>query len=168
MENIHLKALVKRCVGEFESIGIKVPSDIKYRVSGRMTKVLGNCSQTWNRLGMVTDTTITLSRDLPVEMAHHTLAHELVHAIVGVRAGHGYEFKRLASEVNRKLGYNIGTYANAEEAQAIREVRASKINTVTIKCNSCGSTSVVNSNRKAVRNLHLYKCRLCGGSLSKE
>lgn len=168
MENIHLKALVKRCVGEFESIGIKVPSDIKYRVSGRMTKVLGNCSQTRNRLGMIIETTITLSRDLPVEIAHHTLAHELVHAVVGVKAGHGYEFKRLASEVNRKLGYKISTYANAEEAQAIREVRANKMNTTTIKCDSCGATSVVNSNRKAVQCLHLYKCRRCGGSLSKE
>ncbi len=168
MNMTQVKQLVKRCEGELNSIGIELPKGIQYRTSARMTRALGNFRETRQWGGSSVSKTITISSDLPFEVGHETMMHEMLHAILGVSAGHGPRFQQLARTVNAKLGYHIGTYANATEAKAIREVRANKPNATTnLVCNSCGKVHTISSRKKAARMPQNFRCR-CGGSLRAE
>lgn len=169
MELYEVKRIAKECIAEMNSIGITVPTGIKYRVSGRMTRALGNCAEKRSRLtGELMELTITISRDLPLSVGKDTVMHELIHAVVGARARHGWQFQQMAQRINRQLGYNIGTYANEEEATAIRAVRAERIQiigTTNLVCAKCGKVHTVKANSKYARMYKNYYCK-CGGSLS--
>lgn len=126
MNQQELKILVVKCQKELEDLGYRFPK-YKYSISNRLTRALGKCYYRVNRMtGEVFDLQIKISHDLPFNVGAHTVMHELIH-VLDPLSDHGYGFKRIAQEVNRKYGYTISTYANKESSAAIRQVRAEKL-----------------------------------------
>lgn len=153
---------VRECIAELESIGLQLPYGIQYKVSPRMTRKFGQCAQRYNRLGAVEQTIITISMDLPESVGKETIMHEMVHALVGNRAGHGYEFHAMARRINRALGYDIRTKASPEESKAVREVRACKPQAQKVKliC-GCGQEYLVSPRSKYYINPSIGRCGNC-------
>jgi len=129
---------------DIRALGISVPNGIEYKVSKRMTRAHGNYCEFYQRdytiLGerkfIVTKRIIKVSADIPVELAHETLMHEVIHAINFSQVknpryenpGHGPKFQALAKLVNNTYPgkYHISTYASKDEAKAVSQVRQQK------------------------------------------
>lgn len=166
MNQRELMPIVNRCKQELLSIGLQVPAHpvIEYRVTGRMTSAYGNHNERRLLSGEVLSRTISISKDVPANIANQVVMHELLHAIAGGRAGHGPAFQRLARIVNAKLGYNIGTYASEEEVRAVQSVRDARKGTLI--CTKCGKHHKVGTGTRAYRMYQNFHCK-CGGSLIK-
>lgn len=154
----------KRCKAQLEQLGYIVPSNIGYEVSGRMTRCLGKFE-----INHATgERKIKINVHLPIESLDDTMIHELIHALYP-RDGHGYEFHRVASKVNRAFGYSVSTYASQEESTALKSAMKEALGAsafVRIKCNKCGKIHEVSSRKKVATQWANYKCK-CGGSLTK-
>ena len=127
--NTELKKLVKEVKQDAKLAGLKVPSKIEYRISKKMSRSFGRYTEK-RSLNLVTrqyevsKRIISLSSDLTPEMAKLTLMHEMVHAVAGVKAGHGFEWKLWAKKVNAMFPhYNIQRLASEEECKKIKEIR---------------------------------------------
>lgn len=163
-----LNDAIALCKSQLEELGYTVPKQIKYETSNRMTRALGKCQWQYNRLTReITNLTIKLSNDLTPQIMPNTLMHELIHALYPLD-GHGYQFHRVASQVNKAFGYHITTYASGESLEVIREVRQSKL--VKVECTGCGATSMVKPNTKLYHGVMtgLCTCKLCRGKDFKQ
>jgi predicted SprT family Zn-dependent metalloprotease len=161
-----VKNTAKECTAQLNELGYKVPTDIQFRISPRMTRALGNCSCKVNRFtGIETGYVIKISADMTSERLPETMMHELIHATVGVRAGHGWKFQSVGQVVNRKFGYHVSTYATSADAGVaeIRQVRAQRLGH-TVTCTSCGKTQTVTARHGIFQHPERYRCH-CGGSL---
>lgn len=163
MNLTELKQVVKTCTQQLNEMGVSVPTMLQYRVSGRLTRALGNCAERRRFDGTIVSLVITISKDLPLSIAPNTVMHELIHAVVGARAGHGPIFHSMAGRVNRAYGYNISTYADPTSSAIIREVRASKTGH-SVTCTSCGNSRAITASQKIFKHPEFYRCR-CGGTL---
>ena len=152
-----------QCLAELKALGYQPPIAVQYRVSSRLTRALGNCLEQ-RQMGKIIRLVVTISADVPSETLKDVMMHELIHAVVGGREHHGYKFQALANQVNRTYGYNIGTYANAVEREAIQKVRAQKANFSTIKCTKCAREQVVSNRAGVAKHPERYGCK-CGGRL---
>lgn len=98
------KAVKKLTPGFQKKCGVKVPQNIRVSVSyplGRSPrKVLGQCFDKRMSTGGFIEIVITPTVDDAVEIMG-TLAHEMVHAIVGIKCGHKKEFSQCA----RRFGF---------------------------------------------------------------
>lgn len=155
----------KRCKAQLEQLGYTLPKNLSYRVSGRMSRSLGICSENFRTNSF----DIAINSTVPLEILDDTMIHEQIHAILGVKEGHGWRFQQLAQQVNRAYGYSVGTVASAKESAIMRSVRMERmasIPTVNLTCMDCNKTFTLPATKKAAKHPELYRCK-CGGHLSK-
>lgn len=155
-----VKNISVKCIADIESLGYSVPKGIKWEISHRMSRAFGACH--YGQGGAIT---IKINGKLPVEIAHHTIAHELIHAVFGYGEHHGQRFQRLARQL-KPFGYTIGTYAAKENVavykganpQLAERQQARKAQLV---CGTCGHVYNVSVNSKFYRNPAIGKCGHC-------
>lgn len=162
-KNEQVLSTARECLTQLKALGYDTPVKVDYRVSNRLTRALGNCLEQ-RSLGTVVRLVITISADVPQHALKDVVMHELIHAVVGGRVHHGYQFQALARLVNSKYGYSVGTYASENEMEAVSVVRASRGTHSIVHCTKCGREQAVSTKSKVVRNIALYRCK-CGGSL---
>ena len=165
-----LNDAIALCKSQLKELGYEVPSITQYRTTNRMTRVLGNCATSYSRsLRQFTSIIITLSNDLTPKIMPNTLMHEMIHAIYPFDK-HGYQFQKVAHEVNQAFGYHISTYASGESKDIIREVRQEKNKIVTLECVNCGIQSILSPRSRTINNAlnGLCRCKHCQGSTFKK
>jgi hypothetical protein len=97
----YLRALAEGLEPLFARNGAAYPERIRYtcgwpsRGAGSRRKTVGQCFDATASKDDHFEIIIGMSLDDPMEVAH-TLAHELVHACVGIKAGHKSPFRKLA------------------------------------------------------------------------
>ncbi len=90
------------------------------------------------------------------------VAHELLHACLPAREGHGARFHEAMRIVNRALGLNISVYS---EGSAIRQSEA--LYRYKVVCAACGNTFYYLRAGALVRQPSRYRCAKCGKSAFK-
>lgn len=97
----------------------------------------------------------------------NTIMHELIHCIPKCN-NHGVEFKKYASYINKKLGYNISRLGNKVEDLNKSNVQYNKNDDFNYKitCVKCGQSFL----RKRLNKNFLvkYRCGICRGKFSVE
>lgn len=100
----YINALATELRPYFHSKGAMFPERIRYtcgwpsKGAGSRRKTVGQCFDASASADNHVEIIIGMSLDNEMEVAH-TLAHELVHACVGVEAGHGPAFRKVALAV---------------------------------------------------------------------
>lgn len=180
-----LEALYKECLNELFSIGIDMNSKdygkIDIMVSKRNNKRYGCCKQEqpdqnykivknirgrkYIKYERFQKHTIEISKwvmELDDKIVKNTIMHELIHCMPFCN-DHGEMFKKYASLINRKLGYNISRLGNRKEDSEKSEVEYTERDyKYTIMCEKCGQTMYRNRLNKDF--FRKYRC-LCNGKL---
>lgn len=121
------KELITTCSTQLRKLGYNVPAITTYRIAKRMSRNFGVCQHTTNRLtGAIKKIEIGISGDLTYAMAKETLMHEMIHALFPPTEKHGYNFQRIAREVNKEYGYHVATCASKEESRELTAIRQAK------------------------------------------
>lgn len=156
----NLQEYARQCMRELDSIGIQYGDIESFVVNTRATSRWGQCRHLPNGKHSININATLLDENNSEKGLKQTIIHELLHSCKG-GMGHKGEWARLASIVNRKLGYNI-TRTNSAESLGIKEHIVKKNYKYAFKCQNCG---VVIKRQKAsdfVNNYHRYWCGKCG------
>lgn len=134
-----LRESIATCKAQMAELGYTIPP-MQYEISKRLTRSLGlfTYSRKYKKA-----LSIKVSADLTKEMLNDTMIHEMIHSVVP-HAGHGYDFQRIARQVNQRFGYNVGTYASKEESAEIKKVRQARM--AKVVCDGCGQVSLIKPN----------------------
>lgn len=95
----------------------------------------------------------------------NTIMHEIIHCLPSCN-NHGITFKRYASYINQKLGYNIKRLGNKEEDYKFSNLKYDeKDNAYNYKiiCQDCGA--IIYRKRLKKDFIKRYRCGICGGKL---
>lgn len=177
-----LKKLFNETIIELNKIGINFENVglIDIKISKRNNKRYGCCKQeepnkqtAYLYRGKVYYKSfnkhhIEISRwvlDLNDEIIKNTIIHELIHCLPGCN-NHGREFKKYASIVNNKLGYNISRLGDKEkdfEKSNIEYKQNEKNYKYKICCIECNQ--LYYRKRLAKNFLAKYRCGKCKGKL---
>ena len=126
-----LNYVAQRIAPMFEKLGAPLPAQLRIAIgftsSGRRSRTIGEC---WdNQCSEDRHFEIFIRPDLgdskdlmPMQVAE-ILGHELVHAAVGVAAGHGKEFRRVATGIGL-VGQMKATTAGPEFEKAMQPILA--------------------------------------------
>lgn len=188
MEEI-LQKLYKECLQELKSIGLEFENnkdigEINITLSKRKNKRYGCCKQEKPdrnfrivekrknrkiiRYEKFQEHHIEISKwvmELDEKIIKNTIIHELIHCIPFCN-NHGEEFKKYATYINQKLGYDIKRVGNPKEDYAKSNVPYQETETgykYKIKCEKCGQEIL--RKRFNIRKIKLYRCGKCGGKL---
>src|SRR6266436_8231072 len=124
-----LNYIAERMAPVFEKLGAPLPAQLRIAIgftsSGRRSRSIGEC---WDsqcsedrHFEIFIRPDLGESKDLlPMQVAA-ILGHELVHAVVGVAAGHRKEFRRVARGIGL-VGQMAATTAGPEFEKAMRPI----------------------------------------------
>lgn len=184
-----LQKLYKECLQELESIGINLENNedigkINISIAKRKTKRYGCCRQekpdkkfkVIKKIGnrkkisyeKFKEHHIEISKwvmELDDKIIKNTIIHEMIHCIPFCN-NHGEQFKRYATYINAKLGYNIKRVGNPKEDYQKSNISYTEKEVeyrYKIKCQKCGQE--IYRQRLNVRKLSRYRCGKCGGKL---
>ena len=158
-----LENLYKECIVELKSIKIDVQKNrnIEIKINTRSKKRYGCCKKLSkdNYVIEISEWVMDLNEDI----IKNTIIHELIHCMPRCN-NHGEYFKKYASIINEKLGYNISRTGNKQQDfnKSNLEYVEKPINiNYKIICENCN----YNFSRQRVRkNLtRRYRCGKCGG-----
>jgi hypothetical protein len=124
-----LNYVAQRMAPIFESLRAPLPPQLRIAIgftsSGRRSKNIGEC---WDNqcsedrhFEIFIRPDLSESKDLMPMQVAAILGHELVHAAVGVAAGHGKEFRRVARSLGL-IGQMAATTAGPKFEQAMRPI----------------------------------------------
>lgn len=184
-----LQKLYKECLKELKTIGLNFENNknigrIDISLSKRKTKRYGCCKQEkpdksfkiikTGKSGKIVryekfqEHHIEISKwlmELDNKIIKNTIIHELIHCIPFCN-NHGPEFKKYATYINQKLGYDIKRVGNPKEDYAKSNVPYQEkiVNyKYKIKCEQCGQEILRQRfNKKKIKQ---YRCGKCGGKL---
>lgn len=184
-----LLLLYNECIEELRSIGIDILDkssigNIDISISSRSSKRYGCCKQEnpdkkyksvkkYRNRKVVTyekylNHHIYISKwvmGLDDKIIKNTIMHELIHCIAFCN-NHGTKFKKYASYINEKLGYNITRLGNKEEDYKKSNLSYSDEEKYNYKivCLKCGQSFY----RKRLNNNFItkYRCGICRGKFS--
>ena len=183
-----LNKLYLECIKELQNIGINMQNEeligtINIKISKRSNKRYGCCKQEnpdkkykiVQKIGRHKiikyekfDTHhIEISKwvmDLNDEIIKNTIMHELIHCIPFCN-NHGKEFKKYATYINKKLGYNITSKGNKKEDYNASNLEYQEENNYKYKiiCKNCGQ--IIYRKRFNPNLIKKYRCGKCGGKL---
>lgn len=184
-----LQKLYKECMQELSSIEIKLENNkdigkIDISIAKRKTKRYGCCKQekpdknfkVTKKVGKRKSVSfekfgehhIEISKwvmELDDKIIKNTIIHELIHCIPFCN-NHGEEFKKYATYINSRLGYNIKRVGNPKEDYEKSNISYKEKEVeykYKIKCQKCGQEIL--RQRFNVRKLNRYRCGKCGGKL---
>lgn len=184
--NQKIQDLFYECKYELNSIGIdldnKAVGEISISIAKRACKRYGCCKQDnpiestkyiekvgrkkYIKYSMYGKHSIEISRwvmDLKPEIIKNTIIHEIIHCLPNC-SNHGEDFKKYATYINYRLGYNIsrvGDRASDLKASNVQPV-IEKYN-YKIECTSCGYNFL--RKRLNCNFSKKYRCGKCGGKL---
>lgn len=164
MKNVY--KLVDRAVQECMAIGIQVGYIDDVKINRRAKARWGLCSK--NRF--TGKYTIEISNRLLDDSVSdtatmNTVVHEVLHTVDGCM-NHGALWKKYASMVNRRYGYNVKRTTSANE-KGLQPCVADSTAKYTVTCEKCGRTHNYAREGKVVKILkgELWgSCRCCCGS----
>lgn len=184
-----LQNLYDECLNELKAIGInfeenKEIGNIDIALSKRKTKRYGCCKQEnpdkkYKIIEKRGNTKITryekflthhieISKwvmELDDSIIKNTILHEMIHCIPFCN-NHGEEFKKYASYINKKLGYDIKRVGNPKEdyeKSNIPYIEEHLEYKYKIQCEKCGQEILRQRfNPKLIKR---YQCGKCGGKL---
>jgi hypothetical protein len=124
-----LKYVAERMAPIFDKLRAPLPPQLRIAIgftsNGRRSKHIGEC---WDNqcsedrhFEIFIRPDLSESKDLMPMQVAAILGHELVNAAVGVAAGHGKEFRRVARGLGL-IGQMVATTAGPEFAQALRPI----------------------------------------------
>ncbi len=183
-----LMLLYNECLQELKSIGIdmqntEIVGNIDIKISTRASKRYGCCKQenpdrnykVVKRVGRkrVINYERFLTHHIEVsswvmqlndEIIKNTIMHELIHCIPYCN-NHGLEFKKYATYINQKLGYEVRTKGNREaDCKASNIEYKEDINyKYKIVCENCGQ--IIYRKRFNQNLIKRYRCGRCKGRL---
>lgn len=184
-----LQKLYTECLQELNSIGIDFANNndigkIDISIAKRTTKRYGCCKQEnpdknfkivekiGNRkkveYAKFQEHHIEISKwvmELEDKIIKNTILHEMIHCIPFCN-NHGEQFKKYATYINTKLGYNIkrvGSPKEDYEKSNIPYVEKEVECKYKIKCQKCSQE--IYRQRFNIRKLNRYRCGKCGGKL---
>lgn len=183
-ENDKLKKLYEECIYELNSIGIDVLDNTKFgkidiKILDRKCKRYGCCKQELpdkkTRVVKIYKNRKVISyekydlhhieiskwvMDLNDDIIKNTIIHELIHCIAKCN-NHGLEFKKYASYINEKLGYNISRLGDKKEDFKNSNIQINEENKFKYKitCQKCGQTFF--RIRLSKNFLNKYRCGIC-------
>lgn len=188
MLNNKLDCLYKECIDELKSVGIDLDNKeigkIDVKINTRASKRYGCCKQEdpdkksakkirvgrkiyikYNRYKKHHIEVSKWVMDLDESIIKNTIMHELIHCLPYCN-DHGDEFKKYASYINDKLGYDIARVGNKKEDYSksnIEYKEKEKEYKYKIVCQKCGQ---IYYRQRLKRNLlKRYRCSVCGGKL---
>ena len=150
--------LYKKCVEELNSIKINI--NCYHIIKSRRHKI--------KKYDIFKNHHIEISKwvmELDEAIIKNTIMHEIIHCLPYCN-NHGKEFKKYATYINEKLGYNITRLGNKEEDYKKSNLEyKEKINNYKYKiiCNKCGQIIYRQRFRKEL--INNYRCGKCGGTL---
>jgi hypothetical protein len=124
-----LNYVAQRMARLFERLETPLPAQLRIAIgftsSGRRSRHIGECwdsqcSEDGHFEILIRPDLSESKEPLPMHVAA-ILGHELVHAAVGVAAGHGKEFRRVARGIGL-VGHMTATMAGPEFEQALRPI----------------------------------------------
>lgn len=181
--------LYKQCIEELNSIKININNNpsigkIDINIAKRASKRYGCCKQEEpdknyyhiiksrrrriKQYDIFKKHHIEISRwvmDLDESIIKNTIMHEIIHCLPYCN-NHGKEFKKYATYINEKLGYNITRLGNKKEDFRKSDIEyKEEINNYKYKiiCNKCGQIIYRQRFRKEL--ISKYRCGKCGGTL---
>lgn len=176
-----LEVLFNTCIEELSAIGIDLKNvgDIDIKLSKRNNKRYGCCKQeepvkesayrykkkisykSFNKHHIeISKWVMELNEDI----IKNTIIHELIHCLPGCN-NHGKEFKKYASIINKKLGYNIARLGNKKEDFQNSNIEYKEVVEYNYKI-ICTSCKTVYYRKRLVKNFFLkYRCGKCKGKL---
>lgn len=193
MEEKLLK-LYNECIVELKSIGIDILNEknvgkIDIQISNRALKRYGCCKQEkpdkkyktikkYKNRKVITYQKFKLHHvyisswvlELDDKIIKNTIIHELIHCIPYCN-DHGENFKKYASYINEKLGYNISRLGNKKEDYIKSNVKYEEYEeyeeyNYKITCEKCGQTFY---RKRLSRNfVKKYKCGICASKFKIE
>jgi hypothetical protein len=124
-----LNCVAQRMASMFERLGAPLPAQLRIAIgftsSGRRSRHIGEC---WDNqcsedrhFEIFIRPDLSESKDLMPMQVTAVLAHELVHAAVGLAAGHRKEFRRVARGIGL-VGQMAATMAGPEFEKALRPI----------------------------------------------
>lgn len=182
-----LYRLYEECIEELKKIGIDVYNPnigvIEIKLSKRNNKRYGCCKQEepdkntkyYERIGnkkylryaKFNNHTIEISKwvmMLDEGIIKNTILHEIIHCFPNCN-NHGTEFKKYASYINEKLGYDISRVGNKKEDYKKSNIEYTENVNFKYKiiCENCKQTFY---RQRLMKNLtKKYRCGICGGRL---
>lgn len=155
---------------ELTEAGIPIPKNIAaVRINSRPRARLGMCKRSKN-FPNKTEYTIEISRfvmDMDVKKIKDVVAHELLHTCPGC-FNHGDKWKEYAKVLKEQYGYDITRTTKLEEnIDGTGQYRKEEYKYV-LKCNNCGQIFKRKRECNLTRHPEKYRCRKCGGSISRE
>lgn len=156
--------LIETCLYELDTIGIKYGNVTKWEINTRAKKRWGQCRILPNGKSFEISISKRLIDDnVPDKSAKSTIIHELLHTCEGCH-NHSSKWKKLASYVNSRLGYDIKRCASSAEYGIYDEPASHNVKYL-VKCIKCGKTYERERKSKIIKNPKRYRCGLCGSEL---
>lgn len=155
-----LKGLVMECVREQDALGIKYSRNITWKVSSAYIRKWGQCKRKPDGTHEITIALRLLDDSVSDEAVKTTIHHELLHSVKEC-SGHGEMWKRYASKLNRRYGYNIKRTSDNEE-KGVEMPEAKYI----VKCEKCGAEIGRYKMSRLIEDTKYYRCT-CGGRLTR-
>lgn len=159
----NLNKIFEQCIGELKSINIDVQKNktIEIKINTRSKKRYGCCKKLSkdNYVIEISEWVMDLNEDI----IKNTIIHELIHCMPKCN-NHGDYFKKYATIINEKLGYNISRTGNKEKdfsKSNLEYVETPVKFKYRIVCENCN----YNFLRQRVRKYFTrkYRCGKCGG-----
>lgn len=155
-----LQKIAHECMGELEGIGIRTGIVLDFSIDWKSTKFYGVCERVGYDCYRIKVSHRMLNEEIDIRELKDTIFHELLHTCDGCM-NHGYEWKKQADIVNRKLGYNIKRCASFELNQKIRELYANEYKYM-FECTECGRKVGRTRACQFTKYYNLYSCGHCG------
>lgn len=162
MTQEELNEMLADVIKEALEAGIPVPSNIypQVRINRRTKKRLGCCIK---KDEMYTIEISEIILDCDTQHIRNVIAHEVVHSCEGC-INHGSLWKKYASMMNERYGYNIKRLVSMDEiglgdAYEIRNIK------YIMKCQSCGKEYPRQRYTCVMKKINAYRCT-CGGKLT--
>ena len=160
---------------EFEKINVKMYKGVS-NMEEKLNELYNQCLQELRKIGIDLRDNETIGNNHHIEISKwvmelndeiikNTIIHELIHCIPFCN-NHGSEFKKYATYINEKLGYNVKRVGNPKEdyQNSNKEYKEQIIKyKYKIICNQCGQE--IYRQRFNKKLITRYKCGKCGGSL---
>ena len=188
MQEQKLNTVYNRCLEELKSIGIDMQNkeligNIDIKIPKRACKRYGCCKQEepdkkykiiekrghhkiikYEKFQKHHIEISSWVMQLNEYIIKNTIMHELIHCIPFCN-NHGKEFKKYASYINQKLGYNITTKGNAKSDYEESNLQYEEDNNYKYKiiCQNCGQ--IIYRKRFNQNLIKKYRCGKCKGKL---
>lgn len=172
----NLMTYAEECMEELDNLGIKY-RPARFKVLNKNVRRFGRCKKIYDDMFNeyeIEIRSVLLDEKNSIKGLKDTIIHELLHTVEGCM-NHGKKWKKLASLVNEKYGYNVSRCNSYEEKGicqedidsifAERNAKLALKPTYIIRCEKCGYEYTRHKISRLVTEPEHYMCGRCHGKL---